>query len=66
LALGLKLLGRGRLLAGQAPTLEKVACLVALLDGFAELAHLVFAKGRQAVHRFEIGAELLVPVHTAV
>jgi hypothetical protein len=40
--------------------------LVASLDGFAELAHLVFAKGRQAVHRFEIGAELLVPVHTAV
>src|SRR6266508_5513347 len=66
LAPGLKELGRGRLLAGQAPTLEKVARLGASLDGFAELAHLLFAKGRQAVHRLEIGAELLVLVRTAV
>jgi hypothetical protein len=40
--------------------------LVSSLDGLAELAHLVVAKGREAVDRFEICVESLVPAHTAV
>jgi hypothetical protein len=65
-AQGRKLPGRARLLARQAPALQKGVCSVAFPDRLAEFADFVLVKRRQAVHRLQVGVELLVPAHTGV